>query len=124
MGREITPEQDTPGMRHAKGLTYEMYVIRHPTSGTRQLHLYGDELPLSGEAVDVRIFTEGKDLVYLPMVADTNTNKYRQGGDQVECWVDKLTLAISNRTWLYDLAWSLIMLNIVVKQHVGCADHF
>ena len=74
-GLEITPELDVPGVRHAKGLTYEMYVIRHPTSGTWQLHLYGNDLPLGGEAVEVRIYTEGKDLVYLPMVADTNPNR-------------------------------------------------
>lgn len=77
--RQITPGVDAPDVRHAKGLTYELYVISNPRAGQWKLHLYGDDLPPGGEIVDVRVFVDGEEHSFLPFTtkssADTGTSE-------------------------------------------------
>ncbi len=66
-GRVINPNTTTFDVYHSKEQTYEIYNILFPESGLWSMELYGKELPIGGEEVDVRAFVRGLHNIYLPM---------------------------------------------------------
>lgn len=47
-------DPDTPGIRHSKGATYELYEIDNPQAGVWKVNLYGVDLPPEGETVTMQ----------------------------------------------------------------------
>jgi hypothetical protein len=71
--RQIGPLITDPDVYHAKGLTYEIYIVQHPEAGQWILDLFGTSLPSGGELVDIRVAVHGPRFVYLPVICKNYT---------------------------------------------------
>ncbi len=58
-GAEITPATSDPNIYYAKGLTYELYRITNPEAGVWAISLYGADLAIGGETVNISVSSVG-----------------------------------------------------------------
>jgi murein DD-endopeptidase MepM/ murein hydrolase activator NlpD len=54
-GTSIGPDTTDPDVFHNKGDTFEYYEIQNPLSGTWTADLYGSDIPVEGENVDILV---------------------------------------------------------------------
>lgn len=66
--RYINSATVAPNVYHAKESTYEIFTIQYPEPGQWALKLYGTDVPVEGEEVDIRVSSRGHKFVYLPVI--------------------------------------------------------
>lgn len=62
-GVVINPSTQDTNIYHAKGLTYELYRINNPEAGEWMVQLYGTDIPVGGETVNISVSAIGPEAI-------------------------------------------------------------